>query len=102
MLLAVGRVSNADTLNLEATDIKTDKRNHIEVNDRLETDAEGVYALGDCNGKGAFTHTSVHDFQIVHGNLFENKDKKASDRILAYGLYIDPPLGQSRNDLSTS
>ena len=95
LLLAVGRVSNADTLNLKATDIKTDNRNHIQVNDRLETDVEGVYALGDCNGKGAFTHTSVHDFQIVYGNLFKNKDKKVSDRILAYGLYIDPPLGRA-------
>ena len=95
LLLAVGRVSNADTLNLEATGIKADKRNHIQVNDYLETDVKNVYALGDCNGKGAFTHTSVHDFQIVYGNLFENKDKKASDRILAYGLYIDPPLGRA-------
>ena len=95
LLLAVGRVSNADTLHLEATDIKTDKRDHIQVNDYLETDVKGVYALGDCNGKGAFTHTSVHDFQIVYGNLFENKDKRTSDRVLAYGLYIDPPLGRA-------
>lgn len=100
LLLAVGRVPNTDLLNLRATGILTDERGYIRVNDKLETTVEGVYALGDCNGKGAFTHTAYNDFEIVYSNLFENGDRKISDRILIYGLFIDPPLGRVGMTLS--
>lgn len=102
LLLAVGRISNADNLNLEAANIKTDKRGFIEVNDQLQTNIEGVYALGDCNGKGAFTHTAYNDFEIVSSNLLENGNRKVSDRILTYGLFIDPPLGRAGMTLATA
>lgn len=95
LLLAVGRVSNTDTLNLKAAGIKADERGFIQVNDHLETNVPGIYALGDCNGKGAFTHTSYNDYEIVAENLFEGKDRKVSDRIMTYGLFIDPPLGRA-------
>lgn len=95
LLLAVGRVSNTDTLNLKAAGIKADERGFIQVNDHLETNVPGIYALGDCNGKGAFTHTSYNDYEIVAENLFDGKDRKISDRIMTYGLFIDPPLGRA-------
>ncbi len=100
LLLAVGRVPNTDLLNLEATGILTDERGYIKVNDKLETSVEGVYALGDCNGKGAFTHTAYNDFEIVYANLFGKGERKISDRILTYGLFIDPPLGRAGMTLS--
>ena len=95
VLLAVGRTPNSDSLNLEATGIKTDNRGYIEVNDKLETNIPGIFALGDCNGLGAFTHTAYNDFEIVAANLFEKGNRKVSDRILTYGLFVDPPLGRA-------
>jgi pyruvate/2-oxoglutarate dehydrogenase complex dihydrolipoamide dehydrogenase (E3) component len=94
LLLALGRTPNTDDLGLDAVGIAPDKHGFIEVNDRLETSAPGVWALGDCNGRGAFTHTSYNDFEIVAANLLDNEPRKVSDRIPVHGLYIDPPLGQ--------
>ncbi|KUK58366.1 MAG: mercuric reductase [Bacteroidetes bacterium 38_7] len=94
LLLAVGRAPNSDTLNLDATGVITNERNFIEVNDFLETNIQGIFALGDCNGKGAFTHTAYNDYEIVAENSFEGKSRKVSDRILTYGLFTDPPLGR--------
>jgi pyruvate/2-oxoglutarate dehydrogenase complex dihydrolipoamide dehydrogenase (E3) component len=95
LLLAVGRIPNSDRLNLAATGLQADEQGYIPVNDTLETKVSGIYALGDVNGKGAFTHTSYHDFEIVAANLLEGGHRKVSDRILTYGLYIDPPLGRA-------
>ena len=95
LLLAVGRVPNTDDLGLEHTDIETDKHGFIQVNDRLETTVPGIWALGDCNGQGAFTHTAYNDYEIVAANLLDGGDRKVSDRILCYALYIDPPLGRA-------
>ncbi len=95
LLLAVGRIPNTDTLHLNAAGIETNEKGYIQVNDKLETNIPGIYALGDCNGKGAFTHTAYNDFEIVRANLFENGDRKVSDRILTYGLFVDPPLGRA-------
>lgn len=94
LLLAIGRISNADKLNLEKTGVEMDERNFIKVNDYLETNVEGIYALGDCNGKGAFTHTAYNDYEIIAENMFDGKDRKVSDRIMTYGLFVDPPLGR--------
>jgi len=94
LLLAIGRSPNTDTLKLENTDIKLDKQNYINVNNYCQTNVDGIFAIGDCNGKGAFTHTSYHDFQIVESFLFKDKKRKISDRITTYGLFIDPPLGR--------
>lgn len=94
LLLAVGRRPNTDTLNLEATGVKTDKRGFVEVNEYLETNVPGIFALGDCNGKGAFTHTAYNDYEIIAENKFDGKNRKVSDRILTYGLFVDPPLGR--------
>lgn len=94
LLLAVGRQPNTDRLNLEATGVETNERGYIEVNDYLETNVPGIFALGDCNGKGAFTHTAYNDYEIIAENKFEGKNRKVSDRILTYGLFVDPPLGR--------
>jgi pyruvate/2-oxoglutarate dehydrogenase complex dihydrolipoamide dehydrogenase (E3) component len=94
LLLAVGRVPNTDTLQLEKAGITTNKGGYIEVNDYLETNVKGVFALGDCNGQGAFTHTAYNDFEIIAENKFDGKDRKVSDRIVTYGLFVDPPLGR--------
>jgi len=94
LLLAMGRIPNTDDLGLETIGITPDKHGFIEVNDRLETSAPGVWALGDVNGRGAFTHTSYNDFEIVAANLLDSEPRKVSDRIPVHGLYIDPPLGQ--------
>lgn len=94
LLLAVGRKPNTDDLGLENTDIKTDDKGFIKTDDFLKTDAENIWALGDCNGKGAFTHTSYNDFEIVAANLFDNDPRKVSDRIRCYALYTDPPLAR--------
>jgi pyruvate/2-oxoglutarate dehydrogenase complex dihydrolipoamide dehydrogenase (E3) component len=94
VLLAMGRTPNTDDLGLETIGIKTDKHGFIGVNDVLETSAPGVWAIGDCNGRGAFTHTSYNDFEIVAANLLDKEPRKVSDRIPVHGLYIDPPLGQ--------
>ncbi|MGI4880311.1 MAG: FAD-containing oxidoreductase [Janthinobacterium lividum] len=94
LLLAVGRRPNTDDLGLEAAGIAADPRGYIVVDDRLETNVAGVWALGDCNGRGAFTHTAYNDFEIVAANLLDHADRKVSDRIPAYALYTDPPLGR--------
>jgi pyruvate/2-oxoglutarate dehydrogenase complex dihydrolipoamide dehydrogenase (E3) component len=95
VLLAVGRRPNTDDLGLEEAGVKTDERGYIVVDDQLRTSVEGIWAMGDCNGKGAFTHTSYNDFEIVAANLLDNDPRRVSDRIRAHGLYIDPPLGRA-------
>lgn len=94
VLLAVGRVPNTADLGLEKAGIRTDDRGYIIVDDELRTNVEGVWALGDCNGKGAFTHTAFNDAEIVAANLLDNDPRRVSDRIPAYALYTDPPLGR--------
>jgi len=94
VLLAVGRRPNTDDLGLDEAGISVDERGYIKVDDRLATSAEGVWAMGDCNGKGAFTHTAWNDYEIVAANLLDGGDRKVSDRILGYALYVDPPLGR--------
>jgi pyruvate/2-oxoglutarate dehydrogenase complex dihydrolipoamide dehydrogenase (E3) component len=94
LLLAVGRISNTDDLGLDKAGIEHDQRGMINVDDYLRTNVPGVWAMGDVNGRGAFTHTSYNDYEIIAANLFENDPRKASDRILCYGLFIDPPLGR--------
>jgi pyruvate/2-oxoglutarate dehydrogenase complex dihydrolipoamide dehydrogenase (E3) component len=94
VLLAVGRVPNTDDLGLEAAGIVTDKKGYIEVDEALRTSNPQVWALGDCNGKGAFTHTAYNDYEIVADNLLNNAGRKWTDRIAAYALYTDPPLGR--------
>jgi pyruvate/2-oxoglutarate dehydrogenase complex dihydrolipoamide dehydrogenase (E3) component len=95
VLLAVGRVPNTDDLGLDAAGIAHDDRGYVTVDDELRTNVPGIWALGDCNGKGAFTHTSWNDAEIVVANLLENDRRRVSDRITAYALYIDPPLGRA-------
>ncbi|MDN5201973.1 FAD-containing oxidoreductase [Fulvivirgaceae bacterium BMA10] len=95
LLLAVGRTPNTDSLNLEATGVQSNQRGYIQVDDYLQTNVEGIYALGDCNGKGAFTHTAYNDYEIIAENKFDGKNRKVSDRILTYGLFVDPPLGRA-------
>ena len=95
LLLAVGRRPNTDDLGLENAGVATDSHGYIMVDDQLQTNVPGIWALGDCNGKGAFTHTSYNDFEIVAGNLLDGDSRRVSDRIPAYGLYIDPPLGRA-------
>jgi pyruvate/2-oxoglutarate dehydrogenase complex dihydrolipoamide dehydrogenase (E3) component len=94
VLLATGRKPNTDDLGLDAAGIATDKRGYIIVDEQLQTNVEGIWALGDCNGRGAFTHTAYNDFEIVAANLLDSEDRKVSDRVQAYALYIDPPLGR--------
>ena len=94
LLMAVGRQPNTDDLGLEAAGIETDGRGYVIVDDKLETNVSGIYALGDCNRKGAFTHTSYNDFEIVAANLLDNDTRRVSDRLTCYGLFIDPPLGR--------
>ncbi|MEX0801962.1 MAG: FAD-containing oxidoreductase, partial [Candidatus Binatia bacterium] len=95
LLLAVGRVPNTDDLGLENAGVAVDQRGYIQVDDQLRTKVPGVYALGDCNGRGAFTHTSYNDYEIVAGNLLDDDPRRVSDRITAYALYTDPPLGRA-------
>jgi pyruvate/2-oxoglutarate dehydrogenase complex dihydrolipoamide dehydrogenase (E3) component len=95
ILLAVGRRPNTEDLGLDKAGIEIDDRRYIKVDDQLRTNVPGVWALGDCNGKGAFTHTSYNDYEIVAANLLANDQRTVSDRILAYALYIDPPLGRA-------
>jgi pyruvate/2-oxoglutarate dehydrogenase complex dihydrolipoamide dehydrogenase (E3) component len=94
LLMAVGRIPNTDDLGLDKAGVKRDVRGFIEVDDQLRTSIDGIWAMGDCNGKGAFTHTSYNDFEIVAGNLLDNDQRRVSDRVTAYALYIDPPLGR--------
>jgi pyruvate/2-oxoglutarate dehydrogenase complex dihydrolipoamide dehydrogenase (E3) component len=95
LLLAVGRRPNTDDLGLENAGVETDGRGNIVVDDELRTTAEHIWAMGDCNGKGAFTHTSYNDFEIVAANLLDDDPRRVSDRITTYALYIDPPLGRA-------
>lgn len=95
ILLAVGRRPNTEDLGLDKAGIEVDERGYVKVDDQLRTSVAGVWALGDCNGKGAFTHTSYNDFEIVAANLLDNDPRRVSDRIAAYALYIDPPLGRA-------
>jgi pyruvate/2-oxoglutarate dehydrogenase complex dihydrolipoamide dehydrogenase (E3) component len=95
LLLAIGRRPNTDDLGLDQAGVKLDKHGYIEVDDQLRASAPDIWALGDCNGRGAFTHTSWNDFEIVAGNLLDNDTRRVSDRITAYALYTDPPLGRA-------
>ncbi len=95
LLLATGRRPNTDDLGLDKAGVAVDKRGYIAVDERLETNVPGIFAMGDCNGRGAFTHTSYNDFEIVAANLLDNEKRQVSDRIQTYALYIDPPLGRA-------
>jgi pyruvate/2-oxoglutarate dehydrogenase complex dihydrolipoamide dehydrogenase (E3) component len=95
ILVATGRRPNTDDLGLDRAGIATDARSYIQVDDQLRTNVPGVWAMGDCNGRGAFTHTSWNDFEIVAANLLDNDQRRVSDRITAYALYTDPPLGRA-------
>ena len=95
VLMAVGRRPNTDDLGLERAGVSVDSRGYIGVDDRLRTNVEGIWALGDCNGHGGFTHTSYNDFEIVAANLLDADPRRLTDRIPAYALYIDPPLGRA-------
>jgi pyruvate/2-oxoglutarate dehydrogenase complex dihydrolipoamide dehydrogenase (E3) component len=95
LLVATGRRPNTDDLGLDEAGIATDARGYIHVDDQLRTNISGIWAIGDCNGRGAFTHTSWNDFEIVAANLLDNDSRRVSDRIMAYALYTDPPLGRA-------
>ena len=95
VLLAVGRIPNTDDLGLEKAGVAVDQRGYIKVDDQLRTNIDGIYALGDCNGRGAFTHTAYNDYEIVAANLLDGDQRRVSDRITAYALYTDPPLGRA-------
>ncbi len=94
LLLAVGRTTNTDSLDLDKTGVEMDEEGNIKIDDKLATNVAGIYALGDCNGEGAFTHTSYNDFEIIVSHLFGDKDKFVSDRIMTYGVFVDPPLAR--------
>lgn len=95
VLLAIGRKPNTDDLGLDKAGVEMDKRGYVVVDDQLRTNVPHIWAMGDCNGKGAFTHTSYNDFEIVAANLLDDDNRKVTDRIEAYALYIDPPLGRA-------
>jgi pyruvate/2-oxoglutarate dehydrogenase complex dihydrolipoamide dehydrogenase (E3) component len=94
VLVAIGRRPNTDDLGLDKAGIATDPRGYIQVDDQLRTNVPGIWAMGDCNGRGAFTHTSYNDFEIVAANILDNDQRRVTDRITAYALYTDPPLGR--------
>jgi pyruvate/2-oxoglutarate dehydrogenase complex dihydrolipoamide dehydrogenase (E3) component len=94
LLLAMGRVPNTDDLGLDRAGVETDARGYIKVDDSLATSVPGIWALGDCNGRGAFTHTAYNDFEIVADNLIDGATRKVTDRIPCYALFTDPPLGR--------
>ena len=94
MLLAVGRRPNTDGLGLDTAGVETDARGFITVDDELRTNVPGIWAMGDVNGRGAFTHTSYNDYEIVAANMFDDDPRRVTDRIMTYGLFIDPPLGR--------
>ncbi|MEG3088497.1 FAD-containing oxidoreductase [Sphingomonas sp. PB4P5] len=94
MLLATGRRPNTDGLGLGAAGVATDKKGYIIVDDMLATNVPGIWALGDCNGRGAFTHTAYNDYEIVAANLLDGGDRRLSQRVPGYALYTDPPLGR--------
>jgi pyruvate/2-oxoglutarate dehydrogenase complex dihydrolipoamide dehydrogenase (E3) component len=95
LLVATGRRPNTDDLGLDTAGIATDKRGYITVDEQLRTNVAGVFATGDCNGRGAFTHTSWNDYEILAANLLDGGNRSVADRIPAYGLFIDPPLGRA-------
>ena len=95
LLVATGRQPNTDDLGLDVAGVETDARGFVKVDDQLRTNVEHIWAMGDCNGKGAFTHTSYNDFEIVAANLLDDDPRRVSDRITTYALYIDPPLGRA-------
>jgi pyruvate/2-oxoglutarate dehydrogenase complex dihydrolipoamide dehydrogenase (E3) component len=95
LLVATGRRPNTDDLGLDKAGIATDAHGYIQVDDQLRTNISGIWAMGDCNGRGAFTHTSWNDFEIVAANLLDGDPRRVSDRITAYALYTDPPLGRA-------
>ena len=94
LLLAVGRRPNTDDLDLDKAGVRCDARGYVDVDDELRTNVPGIWALGDCNGRGAFTHTAYNDFAIVAANLLDHDSRRLSERIVAYALYVDPPLGR--------
>src|SRR3954470_3280760 len=95
LLMAVGRKPNTDDLGLDKASVQVDERGYIQVDEQCRTNVEGIWALGDCNGRGAFTHTSYNDYEIVVANLFDRDARQISDRIQTYALFIDPPLGRA-------
>ena len=95
LLLALGRRPNTDDLGLETAGIAVDARGFIQVDEQLRTNVPGIWALGDCNGKGAFTHTSYNDYEIVAANLLDSDPRRVGDRIPTHALFIDPPLGRA-------
>ncbi len=95
LFIGVGRTPNTSDLGLSAAGIEIDAKGFVKVDDQLRTSVEGVWALGDCNGQGAFTHTSYNDYEIVAANLLHNDPRRVSDRITTYGVFIDPPLGRA-------
>jgi pyruvate/2-oxoglutarate dehydrogenase complex dihydrolipoamide dehydrogenase (E3) component len=94
VLLAVGRRPNTDDLGLDKAGVKVDARGYVTVDEALATNVPGIWALGDCNGRGAFTHTAYNDYEIVAANLLDGAARRVSDRIPGYALYVDPPLGR--------
>lgn len=94
VLLAVGRRPNTDDLGLEHAGVKTDQHGYIVVDDMLATNVPGIWAMGDCNGRGAFTHTAYNDFEIIAANLLDGGQRRVSSRIPGYALFTDPPLGR--------
>jgi pyruvate/2-oxoglutarate dehydrogenase complex dihydrolipoamide dehydrogenase (E3) component len=94
LLMAVGRVPNTHDLGLDQAGVAVDEKGYIKVDDELRTSVPGIWALGDCNGRGAFTHTAYNDYEIVAANLVDNDTRRVSDRIATYALFIDPPLGR--------
>jgi pyruvate/2-oxoglutarate dehydrogenase complex dihydrolipoamide dehydrogenase (E3) component len=95
VLLAVGRRPNTDDLGLEAAGVEVDARGYIKVDDGLATNVPGVWALGDCNGRGAFTHTAYNDYEIIAADLLDGAQRRVSERVPGYALYVDPPLGRA-------
>ena len=100
LLVATGRTPNTDDLGLDVAGVATNARGFIETDGQLRTNVEGIWAMGDCNGKGAFTHTSYNDFEIVAANLLDDDPRRVSDRVTTYALYIDPPLGRAGMSLA--
>jgi pyruvate/2-oxoglutarate dehydrogenase complex dihydrolipoamide dehydrogenase (E3) component len=94
VLLAVGRRPNTDDLGLASAGVVMDEKGYITVDDQCRTNVPGIYAIGDCNGRGAFTHTAYNDYEIVAANLLDNDPRRISDRIICYALYLDPPLAR--------
>jgi pyruvate/2-oxoglutarate dehydrogenase complex dihydrolipoamide dehydrogenase (E3) component len=95
LLVALGRRPNTDDLGLDKAGVELDERGFVKVDDHCRTNVEGIWALGDCNGRGAFTHTSYNDYEIVAANLFDRDERRISERIQTYALFIDPPLGRA-------